>query len=82
MKTTRPKSYQMGAAHERQVLVAYLRRRITLLRGHFELTKTLDWVLARTKRYNAKPGGLQGKRPAKSVSGKIKSAFGCKVSNL
>lgn len=65
MKTpTKSRTYQLGAAHERQVLVAYLRRRITMLRGHFELTKTLDWVLKRTKRFNAKEGGLGRKRKA------------------
>lgn len=63
----RARSYQMGAAHERQSLKAYLKRAITKMDdGNWreKITGALDWIEERTKRFNAKKGGLGRKRKA------------------
>lgn len=54
-----------GARRERKALRAYLRREIktkTQIHDSIDwvgaLQSTLDWLLSRQKRYDAKPGGL------------------------
>lgn len=87
MKTrTTSRTYQLGASHERQAFVAYLRRLRCADKTPGDPITMLDmiteWVARRVARFSAKPGGLGRTRKAKSVSGKIKSAFGCKVPNV
>lgn len=67
MKTTRPRSYQLGAAHERQSIKAHLKR--LKLKANPEdsafLLRLILWLDLRTARFTAKPGGL-GRRKAKA----------------
>lgn len=83
MKTrTTSRTYQLGASHERQAFVAYLRRLRCADKTPGDPITMLDMITERVARFSAKPGGLGRTRKAKSVSGKIKSAFGCKVPNV
>lgn len=80
------KSYQMGASHERQAYKAHLKRSIAKMNNdnwREIITGEVDWIDGRTKRFNARPGGL-GRKPkaANSTAGKIKCAFGCKVPSV
>lgn len=59
------KTYQAGASHERQALKQYLKRAITNMDdGNWreKITGAIDWIDGRTKRFDARPGGL-GRKP-------------------
>lgn len=66
------KTYQAGASHERQTIVAYARRRMRELkkvlgigsRVYTEMEDLVLWLQSRTKRFNKVAGGLGRKRKA------------------
>jgi len=62
---TTPHERSVGAAMERKAMRRYLRRKMRVfpVPGYYgdALQETLDWLLSRQQRYDAKPGGL-GKR--------------------
>ena len=67
-KSPTPPERSDGARRERKAIRSYLRRYAHKLKTEnpnsemlFAIGDTLDWLLARSKRYDARPGGL-GKR--------------------
>lgn len=66
MKTrTTSKTYQLGASHERQAIKAYMKRTISKMdwdNWRSLMTEAIEWIEERTKRFDAKPGGLGRKR--------------------
>lgn len=63
----------MGAAHERQTVVAYAKRRMAELKktlgigshSYTEMEELVIWLKNRTKRADARPGGLGKRKGAK-----------------
>lgn len=59
------KTYQAGASHERQAILAYARRLARKFgMGSCNIADIIEWIERRTKRFDAKKGGLGRKRKA------------------
>lgn len=77
MKKIQSKTYQLGAAHERQAIVRHLRRaRKSFPEDASEqaaevLDAIIGWIEKRTARFDAKPGGLQGKKKKTKFSAMV-----------
>lgn len=65
---TKSRTYQLGAAHERQAYLQRLKRRVHRMplesEARAELVKELQWLYKRTERFDKAEGGL-GRRKAK-----------------